>query len=185
MTNVPFASITDFRDIESLNHYRVAVQELGMDPEEVLAALRRVSRDNARTPVQWDDTPQAGFTTGTPWIPVNPNHTWLNAAAQRDDPHSVLAHYRALIRLRHSDPVVVDGDFTMLHPDHPRLYAFERRLDDRRLAVYANLSDEPLEVALPRGAEVLLSNAAPAQRRPDHLGPWEAVVYGLSGPENR
>src|SRR3712207_1310250 len=120
MTNVPFTSLDDFRDIESLNYYRDAVGR-GLSPETVLASLRRMSRDNARTPVQWTAGRAAGFTTGTPWLRVNPNHTWLNAEAERADPHSVYHHYRDLIALRHSEPVIVDGDFTLLLPDHPEV----------------------------------------------------------------
>ncbi|HVH24223.1 MAG TPA: alpha-glucosidase, partial [Pseudonocardia sp.] len=105
MTNTPFAGATDFRDIESINYF-AAAGALGREPGEVLAALRAKGRDNARTPMQWDASPHAGFTTGTPWLPVNPDHREWNAAAQRDDPASVLAHYRKLIELRHENPVV-------------------------------------------------------------------------------
>src|SRR4051794_25236118 len=109
MANYPFAGVGDFRDVESVNHYADAVAA-GEPVEAVLASLRAMSRDNARTPVQWDASPSAGFTTGTPWLPVNPDHVEWNAAAQRNDPHSVLAHYRRLIALRHDEPVVALGD---------------------------------------------------------------------------
>jgi len=183
MTNVPFASIDDFRDIESVNHFHEAVA-LGADPEDVLVSLRRTSRDNARTPMQWTSGEHAGFTTGTPWLQVNPNHTWLNVEAQRDDPESVMAHYRRLIALRHQEPVVVDGDFTMLLPDHPAVYAFERTLGDDRLAVYANLSGEAVDGVLPEqahGWELLLGNLPSADDSPGApLRPWEARVYRVS-----
>jgi oligo-1,6-glucosidase len=174
MTNVPFRSVDDFRDIESLNHYRDAVTR-GQDPEKVLDSLRRMSRDNARTPMQWTGGSQAGFTTGTPWIEVNPNHTWLNADAERDDPASVFAHYRALIRLRHEDQTVVDGDFRMLLPDHPAVYAFQRRLADRCVTVFANLSDGEVAVDLPEG-DVVLHNL-PDPPAAGRLRPWEACIY--------
>lgn len=174
MTNQPFASLADFRDIESLNYHRLAVEQLGHDPERVLRDLRRTSRDNARTPMQWSHGPAAGFTTGEPWIGVNPNHTWLNVEAQKGDPTSVLAHYRALIDLRHREPAVVDGDFTLLEPEHPRLWAFTRRLGADCLAVYANLSGERIAVDLPVG-EVLLDNR-PGEGTADGLSPWQAVV---------
>ena len=145
MTNAPFASVEDFRDIESVNHYADAVA-LGADPEEALATLRPTTRDNARTPVQWDASPHAGFTTGEPWLAVNPNHVEVNAAAQREDPHSVLAHYRRLIALRHTEPVVAHGDFTMLLPAHPGVYAFTRRHEDVELLVLGNFSGEPVTV---------------------------------------
>jgi oligo-1,6-glucosidase len=180
MTNVPFDDIDDFQDIESRNHYRTAVEVLGHSPGEVLEDLRRTSRDNARTPMQWTPGHQAGFTDGEPWLPVNPNHTWLNAEAQRADPSSVFSYYRALADLRHTDAVVVEGDFVMLHPDDPCIYAFERRLGDQRVAVYANLSDLPVAVDLPGVAtteELVLTNTSACV--PGTLGPWEARVYRL------
>src|SRR5919202_2730700 len=126
MTNPPFASIEDFRDIESVNHYAEAVAA-GARPEDVLTSLRAMSRDNARTPMQWDDSQHAGFTTGTPWLAVNPNYVEVNAKAALADPDSVLHHYRRLIELRHSEPVVAHGDFTILLADDPRVYAYTRR----------------------------------------------------------
>ncbi|MDX6323653.1 MAG: oligo,6-glucosidase, partial [Nocardioidaceae bacterium] len=178
MTNVPFDSIDDFRDIESLNHYRDAVAR-GQDPEKVLASLRRMSRDNARTPMQWTAGPEAGFTTGRPWIEVNPNHTWLNADAQRGDPGSVCAYYRSLVALRHSEPAVVDGDFDMLLPDDPAVYAFRRRLGDRCVTVHANLSDNEVLLALPDDELVLSNLLTPPQ--PGRLRPWEACVHRSVG----
>ncbi len=183
MTNFPFASIADFRDLESVNHFHEAVAN-GADPEEVLHALRVKSRDNARTPMQWDDGENAGFTTGTPWIPVNPNHVEINAAAQVADPRSVFSYVRSLIALRHDERAVSHGDFTMLLPDDERVYAFERRLGDTRLLVVANLSDDdrvpaPVpEVGAWAAAEVVLANApVTAATETVVLGPWEARVY--------
>src|SRR4051812_31842886 len=121
MTNVPFDSIEAFRDIESLNHYAAATAA-GEDAGAVLAAMRPMSRDNARTPMQWVADENAGFTTGEPWIPVNPNHTEINAEAELADPDSVLHHYRKLIELRHAEPAVVHGDFTMLLEEDERVY---------------------------------------------------------------
>ena len=117
----------------------------------MLAALRTMGRDNARTPMQWDASEHAGFTTGTPWIAVNPNHAEINAEAQRADPDSVFHHYRRLIALRHSEPAVAHGDFTMLLADHEQVYAFTRRHAGTELLVLANLSGEPADVELPPG----------------------------------
>jgi len=177
MTNAPFARLEDFRDIESLNHYAESVAA-GADPEHVLASLRRMGRDNARTPMQWDASERAGFTTGTPWLAVNPNHVEINAEAARADPDSVFHHYRRLIELRHSEPVVAHGDFTMLLPDDERVYAFTRRLGDVELLVLGNFSGAAAEAAVPSGerwraAEVLVGEA------PDgllSLRPWEGRV---------
>jgi oligo-1,6-glucosidase len=184
MTNASFAGIDDFRDIESINHFAEATAA-GQAPEQVLAALRTMSRDNARTPMQWDGTPHAGFTTGDPWIPVNPNHDQINAAAQLSDPGSVLQHYRALIRLRHVEPAVAHGDFTMLLPQHEQVYAFTRRLAEVELLVLANLSgrtamaDQIPDAGSWERAELLISNSPPPD--PAHhrlsLRPWDARVY--------
>ena len=145
MTNAPLAGHDDLRDIESLNAYRSLLAR-GATPEEAMATIRKKGRDHARTPMQWDAGEHAGFTTGTPWIAVNPNHVEVNAAAQHDDPDSVFHHYRRLIDLRHAEPVVAHGDFTLLHPEHEQVYAFTRRLDDTELLVTANLSSTPAEV---------------------------------------
>jgi oligo-1,6-glucosidase len=178
MANAPWSAIEDFRDVESLNHWRDAVAG-GADPAQVLDGLRRMSRDNARTPVQWDGSEHAGFTTGTPWLPVHPDADRVNAAVQRDDPGSVLAHYRRLIALRHDEPAVALGDFTMLLPDHPAVYAFLRRLGDVQLLVLANLSGQPVEVDVPTGwdgAEVVLDDGCVSDRL-GALGPWESRVH--------
>ncbi|GAA1850205.1 alpha-glucosidase [Myceligenerans crystallogenes] len=185
MTNAPFAAVEDLRDVESLNHYRGAVAA-GQDPEQVMAAVRHIGRDNARTPVQWDDGPQAGFTTGDPWIAVNPNHAWLNAAAQYDSPGSIFSHYRRLIELRHTLPVVAHGDFEMLLPDHPAVYAYRRRHEDTTLLVVANLAGERTEIDLDVGRyDLLLSNGgpdAPTTAGRLALAPWEARVYVATTP---
>ena len=183
MTNAPFAAIDDYRDIESLNHYAEAVAD-GREPDEVLRAMRRTSRDNARTPMQWDAGPHAGFTTGVPWIAVNPNHTTINAEAARADPDSVFHHYRALIALRRTEPTVAHGDFRMLLADHPAVYAFTRAYASTELLVVANLSGEPVDAAVPdaeawAASEVVLRSGgtAPAAAGVLALGPWEARVH--------
>jgi oligo-1,6-glucosidase len=189
MTNTSFTSIEDFRDVESLNHYAHEVAA-GTAPDAVLAGLRAMSRDNARTPMQWDGTEHAGFTTGTPWIPVNANHTEVNAAAALADPHSVFHHYRRLIELRHTEPAVAFGDFRMLLADDDRIYAFTRRYEGTELLVVANFSAEDAEAPVPDAAawatsELVLGNYPDAggglPGDPDAEGlalrPWEARVY--------
>ncbi|HJY67806.1 MAG TPA: alpha-glucosidase, partial [Streptosporangiaceae bacterium] len=111
MANAPFAAIGDFRDIETLNYYAQAAARGDVDLATLLAAMLKMSRDQARTPVQWDASPHAGFTTGAPWISVNPDYVSVNAAAEVGQPGSVFEHYRRLIELRHTDPVVTDGGF--------------------------------------------------------------------------
>jgi oligo-1,6-glucosidase len=179
MTNTPFTSIDDFRDIESVNHYTEAVAA-GQDPEAVLQALRFMGRDNARTPMQWDDSPHAGFTTGTPWLAVNPNHKDINAAAAVADPDSVFHHYRRLIELRHTEPVVAHGDFTMLLPNDEHVYAFTRSLDGVELLTLGNFTGESMPVDLPgwAGTELVLGNYPPDGNTDTLvLRPWEARVY--------
>lgn len=176
MTNVPFAGIESFRDIESLNYFDDQTVRLGADAAVVVAALRRSGRDNARTPMQWTGERGAGFSRSTPWIPLNPNHTWLNAASQIDDPMSVFAYYRDLIALRHAQPIVVLGDFALLEVAAETVYAFTRSLGDLKLDVFANLSGEFVtvdEAGLSPG-EVLVGNYPPAQRQAGILAPWEA-----------
>jgi oligo-1,6-glucosidase len=185
MTNAPFAGIADFRDIESLNHYAAAVAA-GERPEDVLAAMRLVSRDNARTPMQWDASEHAGFTAGTPWLAVNPNHTEINVEAARADPDSVLHHYRRLIELRHTEPAVALGDFTMHMADDERVYAFTRRLGDVELFVLGNFSgaDAPApEAAEWAACELLVRNYDPPATPEAHgaLRPWETRVYRRTG----
>ena len=186
MTNARFTSIEDFRDIESINHYREAVAA-GRGPDDVLVALRAMSRDNARTPMQWDASPGAGFSTGTPWIPVNANSPQINVEAEKDDPDSVLSFYRDLIRLRHEEPAVAHGDFTMLLPSDPAIYAFTRVLEPTSLLVLANFAAVPAalpgpELAAWAGAELVLGNLAPPGDVLADLRPWEARILRRSSP---
>jgi oligo-1,6-glucosidase len=188
MVNSPFAVIGDYRDIQALNYYAAAAAVGSVDLAALLVAMRKMSRDQARTPVQWDASPQAGFTTGTPWIAVNPDYPEVNAAAEVGQPDSVFEHYRKLIELRHNDPVVIDGVFELLLPDHPAIWAFLRRGHDAELLVAANFSADVVSAALPleadwAGAAVVLTNLAesepnPLQPPPDlKLRPWESVIW--------
>jgi oligo-1,6-glucosidase len=179
MTNMPFERIEDFRDLESLNHHREAIAG-PRAPEDVLAGLARGSRDNARTPVQWDASPGAGFSSGEPWIGINPNHTTINAAAQYDDPHSVFAWYRELIALRHTSATVVDGAFELHFPDDEQLFVYSRHGRDETILVAANCSSTPAPVDRDlvdqwSTADVLLRNH-PGSGLGHQLLPWEVVV---------
>ena len=180
MTNVPFATADDFLDIESVNYYRLAAGA-GGDVEEILVNLRLGSRDNARSPMQWDDGAHAGFTTGKPWAATNPNYTEINAAAAVADQDSVFHHYRRLIELRHSEPAIAHGDFTMIAPDHKTLYAFTRSHAGTDLLVLANFSGDDLDLSgavtdLDRwsGADLLLGNLGDPASPTAPLRPWEA-----------
>lgn len=184
MTNAHFTRFDQYRDIESVNHVAQARTLASATDEQLLAGLAAMSRDNARTPVQWDDSPQAGFTTGTPWLAVNPNHVEVNAAAERADPGSVFHHHRRLIELRHTDPVVALGDFTMLLPEDEQVYAYTRELDGDALLVVVNVSGEERVVDLGDAwpladdggwGDLVLGTHADAGE-PTTLRPWEARV---------
>ncbi|MDD9207990.1 alpha-glucosidase [Georgenia sp. 10Sc9-8] len=199
MTNANLASIDEYRDIESLNHYREQVA-LGADPQAVLAGIAPVSRDNARTPMQWDAGPNAGFTTGEPWLPVTPNHVEVNAEIVRRDPDSVFHHYRRLHELRHTLPIVTDGRFRLLLPEHEQVFAYLRVLPgaegvdvatgsgttdaDQVLLVVANMSSELATVRLEGlvnalAGDVLLTthdDGAPAVGERLTLAPWESRI---------
>jgi oligo-1,6-glucosidase len=185
MANAPFAAITDYRDIQALRFYADAAERGDVDLAALLLAMARMSRDQARTPVQWDASPNAGFSAGTPWIAVNPDYVEVNAAAQVGAADSVFEHYRQLIALRHADPVVTDGEFELLLPEHPAIWAFLRRGEDGELLVAANFSAEPVSAALPidagwaDAAVVLASHRdRTAPPTPDlTLKPWESAIW--------
>jgi len=179
MTNAGFTSLEQYVDLESLNHARDALA--GGAPEaEVLRSLAVKSRDNARTPMLWDATEHAGFTTGTPWLPANADRDVVSAEAEIADPDSVFHHYRRLIDLRHDDAVVVDGRFDLLLPDDPALWIFTRTLDEQMLVVLANCSSSPATVpadAVPdlTGSEVLLPTHGTSYDLT--LRPWESRIH--------
>jgi oligo-1,6-glucosidase len=181
MTNTYFSSIEQYADIESVNYHADALS-LGMEAEVVLRSLSAKSRDNARTPMHWDDSSHAGFTEGIPWLPVNPNYVTINAQAAIADPDSVFHHFRALIELRHKHRVIVEGRFELLLPNSEQIWAFTRTLDDAVLAVIANCSSTLVETpadALPnlgRGQLLLATHADTSSLR---LQPWESRIYLL------
>ncbi|MFE9641091.1 alpha-glucosidase [Nocardiopsis alba] len=182
MTNAHMDDIADYRDLETLNHYRTMVATGRVDHETAMAGISRMSRDNARTPMQWDASEQAGFTSGTPWIKVNPNHTEINAEAAVADPDSVFHHYRRLIELRREDPIVVYGRYSPLMEDDPRVFAYTREWEGRRLLVLANWSDreasveEVEDVVRPEGRMLLGTHPEP-ERVLAPLRPWESRVH--------
>ena len=179
MTNFPWTSIDQINDIESLGNYRDFHAKGLMTEEEGVRMMRARSRDNARTPMQWDAGPNAGFTTGTPWLPVNPNHVTINASEQVQRPDSVFRFYQKLIRLRKEMDVIVHGHYTLLEPKHPDLFIYTRTLGNESLLVVCNFSEREQAYALPeeyRGAKILIANypdAAPS----GIVRPWETVVY--------
>lgn len=180
MTNYPFQSPAEFRDIESINAYREWCQEGPLSHEEFWPCIIARSRDNARTPVQWDDTAHAGFTTGTPWIAVNPNYREINAKAQTADPGSVFHYYKKLIALRKENPIMVYGKYELLLEDSEELFVFTRTLGSEKLLVVCSFSDQETSFTVPDefvSAPCLISNTArPYGSQEITLKPYEAFV---------
>lgn len=182
MTNVPFPTMEDYRDLDTLNLYRELKREGRGTEEELLTYFHRHSRDNARTPMQWDGGVNAGFTTGTPWIKLNPNYPEINAQAALEAPDSIFYYYQKLIRLRKEYPVVVDGDFTLLLPESEELFVYTRRTTDEALLVVCSFAGREAAFTLPEGWErsgLLLSNYP--ESGDSALRPYEARVYYKKG----
>jgi oligo-1,6-glucosidase len=177
MTNMHFTSLDQCRDVEELGIYRQAVEEQHIcTHEQMLAAFDNVARDNCRTPMQWDDSANAGFTTGEPWIDVNPNYTEINAAAQVDDPDSVFSFYRRLIELRHEMPIIVYGSYEPLLEDDPAIWAYERRLDGQVLKVGCNWTDQTVPCDLWDDGEGTQLVCNYPSHQPGVLLPYEAYA---------
>ncbi|MNB91799.1 Oligo-1,6-glucosidase [compost metagenome] len=185
MTNVKFASLEQYKDIEILNMYREKVTEGGANHEEVLQSIHIKGRDNARTPMQWDASAQAGFTSGTPWIEVNPNYTEINAEQALADPDSIFHYYRRLIELRKNNPVMVYGDYELLLQDHEFIYAYTRTLGQERWLVLLNFCKVPQDIGLTEELaqvkELVIGNYAEEPEDISVLRPFEARVYRLGG----
>ncbi len=180
MTNYPFKTPADFHDIESINAYREWCESGSLSHEIFWPCLTFISRDNARTPVQWDDSQSAGFTTGTPWMPVNPNYKEINAKAELQDPQSVFYYYKKLIQLRKEYPVIVYGKYQLLLPDDPDLFVYTRELEKEKLLVVCNFSGKEQSIQLPEefvNGKCLISNL-PGQydQQQVQLKPYQAFV---------
>ncbi|MBX0290630.1 alpha-glucosidase [Hymenobacter sp. HSC-4F20] len=183
MTNSRFASIADYRDVAALNGYQLVKAQGGSLPA-YLQSLQRFSRDNSRTPFQWDASTNAGFTTGTPWINVNPNYTPVNRAAQEKQPDSVLNHFRQAQRLRQQHRVLVHGQYQLLDAANPNIYAYTRTLGPARVLVVLNFSASPQSWGVPAGlapsGQPWLNNYPTLAAGPFlALQPWQAVVLPL------
>jgi len=180
MTNCPFNTLDNFRDLESINAFHELTEQGKKTEEEMMAAISYKGRDNARTPMQWDDSTYAGFSTAQPWIMVNPNYTKINAKDQVNREDSVFKYYQKLISLRHNSDLIVYGTYDLLLADDPDIYAYTRTLDDDKLIVYCNFSDNPREVELPEeftNGKILISNYNDAAVNTKiTLRPYEAIV---------
>ncbi|ARI75847.1 glycoside hydrolase family 13 protein [Halobacillus mangrovi] len=185
MTNVHFPSIEDYKDVEIINLWNDLVETRGYDPDKVLHSIHEKGRDNARTPMQWDDSKNGGFTDGTPWIKVNPNYKEINAEAALKDPDSIFYHYKKLVQLRKEHDVIVYGEYELVWESDEQVYAYTRTYEDQSLLVIANFKKEKLEREWPENfhyneSDVLIQNYDEAPKVEDGkltLRPYEAVVY--------
>lgn len=181
MCNAYFDKLEDYRDIERLNAYKELTETCGVSHEEMMGYLKRISRDNARTPMQWDDSANAGFTTGTPWIKVNSNYPKVNAKQEVSDPDSVFSYYKKLIHLRHENEIIVYGDYELLAPEDEALFIYTRMLGTQRLMVLCNFTEKevsiPQEVTeqIPTDAKLLIGNYS--KQKEKVLQAYEARVY--------
>jgi oligo-1,6-glucosidase/glucan 1,6-alpha-glucosidase len=181
MTNVRFTDINEYKDIETLNMYKDRIGK-GYTHEEVMESIYAKGRDNARTPMQWSDQVNGGFTTGTPWIEVNPNYTKINAKSQMEDTKSIYNHYKKLINLRKENEVIVYGEFQLLLPEDSNIFAYVRILEDSKILVLCNFYGEDINYQLPREyetiKELLVSNYEDIVS--NRLRPYEAIMCRLS-----
>ena len=183
MTNVPFESIDEFQDLEILNFWRETVLTGGMSKEDAMKGFLAKGRDNARTPMQWDASPNAGFTTGKPWLKVNPNYKTINAEESMKDPDSVFHYYQKLIQLRHQYDIIVYGTYEEYYPEDKNLYVYSRHLGSQTLFVALNFSNEIQKLQIPSqlnlsGSKLLISNYSNKESEiPTQLRPYEAIVY--------
>lgn len=180
MTNCPFNTLDNFRDLESINTFHELTEQGKMTEEDMMAAIGYKGRDNARTPMQWDDSAYAGFSTANPWIMVNPNYTKINAKDQINREDSVFKYYQKLIKLRHESELIVYGTYDLILDDDKDIYAYIRTLGDEKLIVYCNFSENTREVELPEeftNGKVLISNYIDAKvNHKITLRPYEAIV---------
>ena len=181
MTNTVFNSVDDFRDLESINAYRELVESGLYTDEDMFPKIAHKSRDNARTPMQWDASENAGFTTGTPWIAVNPNYKKINVADQLKREDSVFNYYKKLIRLRKENEIIVYGNYELLLPEDENIFAYTRTLDNQKLLVVCNFSksEQKFDFSGYENAKVLISNYNRDAREDGILKPYEATVLLL------
>ncbi|MYL69616.1 alpha,alpha-phosphotrehalase [Halobacillus litoralis] len=185
MTNVAFPSIEDYDDVAAKNLYK-AKKEKGMSHEEIIQILWNTSRDNSRTPMQWSHEENAGFTSGTPWMKINPNYKVINVADQQDDPHSILNHYKEMIRLKKQYDLFTYGTYELILPDDKQIYAYTRTLGDQTALVISNLTKKTAAFKSSytlNSDDLILSNLIVDKHVDENsftLKPFEARVYLLT-----
>ena len=180
MTNIGFTKIEQYKDIAAINGYKKAATD-GEDLDHYLKKLNLLSRDNGRTPMQWDDTNNAGFSSETPWLPVHENHTTVNVANQQNDHNSVLNHFRKMVALRKDNLLLVYGEYEIIQEEHPTIYAYSRTLDDEQMKILLNFSESESSISLPNfdhSKKVLINNynEFSVDKNTITLKPYQAVV---------
>lgn len=182
MVNIRFNDINDYNDVETRNKY-TQIKNAGGDLDAYMENRKQTSRENGRTPFQWDTTQNAGFTTGTPWLKINPNYETLNAEAQEKDPNSVLNYFRNLVALRKKEPTLVYGKYTLLDKENPDVFAYTRELDGKKLLILLNFSEKNTAYTLPIStakSKIILDNYSNTKKiKKNTLRPYEAVILEL------
>jgi oligo-1,6-glucosidase len=180
MVNIRFDNINDYNDVQTKNKY-LELKNNGGDLKAYIEDQKQTSRDNSRTPFQWDTTQNAGFTTGTPWLKVNPNYTTVNATQQEKDPNSILNYFRKLVQLRKNEPTLIYGKFELVDENNPAIFAYTRELNSKKLLIILNFTSKNASAKTGinlKTAKVLMNNYS-TQSTSEELRPYEAVIYQL------
>ena len=183
MTNIRLEDINDYRDIELLNMYKDRISK-GYTHEEIMESIYAKGRDNGRTPMQWDNSENAGFTTGTPWLAINKNYTEVNAKQCLEDENSIFHHYRKLINIRKNNDTIIYGDYTLLCPEDKNIFAYTRELNKDKILVVCNFYDKEVTFSFDGDfnyADILLSNYKDSSTLIEKLSlrPYEAIIYRI------
>jgi oligo-1,6-glucosidase len=182
MTNIRFDSIEDYHDVDTRNKY-ISLKNKGGDLKTFLEGQKQTSRENGRTPFQWDTTKNAGFTSGKPWLKVNPNYNLINAEVQEKDPNSTLNYFRKLVQLRNKEPVFVYGKYTLLDRENPNIFAYTRDLEGKKVLVLLNFSEKEssFNIGIPiTKSKIILDNYTNTKNlKKNILRPFEAVIIEL------
>jgi len=181
MTNVQFDTLEEYRDVETMNFYELGLKN-GLSHKSALNSIHKIGRDNARTPMQWSNEPGAGFTTGTPWIQVNPNYHTINTQTAIEDPNSIFYHYKRLIHLRKSKQVITDGAFAFIEASHPQLFAYTRSNQDEIIYCINNFSDSETTLELDTSLMTLELHNYDKVERSHHtliLRPYESIIFSI------
>jgi oligo-1,6-glucosidase len=183
MTNIDMPTIEKYVDIDAIGKYKTALAA-NEDMEEFMKVLNYSSRENSRTPMQWNDTDNAGFTSGMPWKKVNPNYKEINVAAQENNPNSVLNHFRKMVKLRKENEVLVYGDYQIIQQEHPEIYAYTRTLDNQKMLVLLNFTDQDSNISLPEVNslnDTLINNyeALTINNNTITLKPYQAAIVSI------